>query len=298
MRAVVLGAAGVLGTPIVRRLRAAGWDVTAVTRSGPTGLGDLAGRAFDLTVHLLAYTPADLDVLGTFAPGRVVIVSTGQVYLTTPGLVPPFREADVTGAVRPEPAPGTRDHGNWTYGVGKLRMEQAAEAWERVRLPIVIGAEDRTGRLGAYVARVEDGGPVLVPGSPDQPLRFVWNEDVARLLVEAPPWTGALNWAQPEVLTVRSFVTTLADVLGRPVPPLVPCTDADLAAEGLDDEVSPLVSRWCSVPDPARAVAHAGFSATPFRDALRALLPRLPRPALPTRDAERRVAARLGGQNP
>lgn len=347
---LILGGSGLLGEPAVRAFLAAGARVAVLARGQralPQGVEVLradrrdraalarclGGRRFDLTLDLLAYDADDiaalLDVPG-FEPGRMIAISTGQIYLVTADPRPPFREEDAQRPLIPEPEPGTRDHANWVYGMGKRRMEATLQERCRarglpslaLRIPIVIGAGDPTGRLWAYVERLLDGGPLLVPGRLDQPLRFVWAEDVARLLVTLASHEGdvgiaphegdvgtaphegnvgialqkaevvtALNWAQPDLLTFEGFVTLLAAELGVAPPELLLCTPAELDAAGLDAAVSPYSSRWCSVLDPSRAETLSGFQATPFATALPRVLAGM-RALGPIRDEgyERRAA--------
>jgi nucleoside-diphosphate-sugar epimerase len=326
LRTLVLGASGLLGEPIVRNFHAsgarvkalargerappAGADFIAVDRHDPRALAAaLQHQSFDLTVDLLAYDAPHLQALAAipgFSPGRLIAISTGQVYLVGQGATPPFREPDARSPLLDEPPPGTRAHANWAYGAGKRRMEDALHALFpgalALRIPIVLGARDLTGRLWAYVERIRDGGPLLLPGDPQQPLRFVWAEDVARLLVALAPLPQlppALNWAQPDTLTLASFVTTLAAALGLPAPPLVPCTHEHLASAALDDRVSPFCSRWCSILDPSLAEGLVGFQATPFPRALPLLLAAMehlypaPDEAYEHRAAELNLAATL-----
>lgn len=233
----------------------------------------LAGRRFDFTVDFLAFDAPDIERL-LLVPhtvlGRYVMISTGQVYLVTEGARPPFREEDANRPPIHEPRPGTRAHANWVYGTGKRRAEAALAVLRRthgvrgiaLRLPVVQGGRDHTGRLWAYVERMRDGGPVLVPGALDQPLRFVWTEDVARALVRlAANWPAgpmAYNLAQADLFDFRTFLRKLGAHLGVE-PTVVPCAPEELEPAGLDEDVSPYSGRWCSVPDPSLAVASWGF---------------------------------------
>ncbi len=295
MDVLLLGGTGLLGEPAARALSAAGHAVTVLARGRrPTPEGverieadrrdtdsivrALAGRRFDFTVDFLAYDAADIErllLIPHAALGRLVTISTGQVYLVTEDPRPPFREEDADRPLIPEPEPDTHAWHNWVYGVGKRRMEAMLAGLRQthrlrsmvLRLPVVQGAGDRTGRLWAYVERLRDGGPVIVPGSLDQPLRFVWAEDVARLLVQlAAEWPAApavVNVAQPDAITFREFLVGLAGELGTRATVVV-CGESELHAAGLDAAVSPFTGRWCSVPDPTRLREELAFEATPF----------------------------------
>src|SRR5436190_6924720 len=215
MRILLLGGSGLLSGASLRAFTGAGHDVSVLTRGaravqgpGVTHLrGDrrdadslraaLAGTRFDCTVDFLAFGRSDVERLLAvpgFAPGRLVAISSGQVYLVTAAPEPPFQEeaASEGSASRPhmpEPAAGTRDHDEWKYGMGKRAMEAALAraASERglpalaLRLPVVQGEADRDGsrRLWAWIERMLDGAPVLLPDAGQQLVRFVYAADVA-----------------------------------------------------------------------------------------------------------------------
>lgn len=295
MRVLLLGGSGLLGAPAARALLAAGHAVAVLARGRrgvPAGVESLVadrraddpsfatalrGRHFDLTVDFLAYVASDvarvLDVPG-FHPGRYVMISTGQVYLVAADRRPPFREEDAEKPAMPEPPSGTRDHANWVYGMGKRGAE--AEVGRRgaagldariLRLPVVLGAEDASRRLWAYLQRLRDGGPILLPDGGDAPLRFVWAEDVARLLVRfagglVTP-SRAYNVAMPDETTLRALVTRAAEGIGVR-PRLLAASTESLTAAGIDPAFSPFSGRWCSRPDPARLAAETGFACSAF----------------------------------
>jgi nucleoside-diphosphate-sugar epimerase len=296
-RVLLLGGTGLLGGPAARALRDAGHDVTVLSRGRrgtPEGVrwieadrtdvqalaGALRGERFDLAVDFLAFRGDDVDQalsLPSTGIDRYVLISTGQVYLVATERRPPSREADGLLPLMPEPPPGTRDHDQWEYGTGKREAE--ARLFGRtaarggadlvLRLPVVQGAGDPTRRLWAYLERLLDGGPLLLPGGGDHPVRFVWAEDVARVIASlaggAAPPGRAYNLAQPDEPSLRALIEAAAGLLGV-TPRLVACTPADLAAAGLDHRTSTYSGDWCSRPDPSLAQAELAFRGTPTRE--------------------------------
>lgn len=294
MHILLIGASGLLSGATARAFLGAGADVTALSRGRrplPPGVrpliadredaealrAALRGRTFDFTVDFLAYDAPHVEALfhePIAALGRYVMISTGQVYLVTEHPQPPFAEEAADRPLMAEPEPGTRDHEEWSYGMGKRRAEVALMGLRRshgvrslaLRLPVVQGVEDDSRRLWAYLERMLDGGPVLLPDGGEHRVRFVWNEDVARSLVQLAqrtdwPSERALNLAQPDEPTLREFLTTAARALGV-TPRFIAVAGEQLRAAGFGAAISPYSGRWCSRPDPWRAAALFGAPCT------------------------------------
>jgi nucleoside-diphosphate-sugar epimerase len=333
VRVLILGGTGLMGGPSARAFLDRGHEVVLVTRgSRPAAAGAqarfadradaaslaaaLSGERFDVVVDLLAYDAADVARLFGVPDlrfGRYLVASTGQVYLVASERTPPFREEDASRPAMREPAAGTRDHGQWTYGVGKRAVEAEARARgaahgvpvTALRLPVVQGAGDPSRRLWAYLQRLLDGGPLLLPEGGEHPVRFVWAGDAARAFVtfaEAPPAPEpAYNVAQPDEPTLREFVTAAASAAGV-TPRFVSCSWDEAREAGLDHQFSTYSGAWCSRPDPARAKRDLGFEATPYPawlpGVVRAHLDEpspAPHPGYALRPLELALAARLAG---
>jgi len=297
MRILLLGGSGLLSGAALAAFLDEGHDVFALTRGSRSrparprltaltadrrDAGALAaalrGQRFDFTADFLAYDAADMERLfgvPGFDPGRLAMISSGQVYLVGASVRPPFREADAGSPPIPEPAFGTRDHGEWAYGMGKRAAEVVLRelASERgvpalsLRLPVIQGEADgrASRRLWAWLERMRDGGPVLLPEAGEQRVRFLHAADAARALVtlaglERWPDEPALNLAQPDEPTLREFLGQAAAAAGL-TPRFVTVSAAVLERAGLADTCAPYWGRWCSRPDPSRALELLGFRA-------------------------------------
>lgn len=290
---LLIGGSGFMGHHAAHALLAAGHRVTVLARGehaipeGATPLiadrgdpaslaGTLDGRKFDFSVDFLVYDASDIERLLTVpyaALGRYVMISTGQVYLVTQGGTPPHREEDTDGTVMPEPDRASQDHAQWSYGVGKRRAERALLALRAthgmravaLRLPIVQGEGDSTLRLWAYLERMLDGGPILLPNA-SQVVRYVDARDLATAVVRIaggnPPRSAVYNLAQPDVVPLRDFIHRVADAAGLR-PRFVELGWPELEAAGLDSTASPFSGKWRSIVDPSRAAAEWGFMGTP-----------------------------------
>jgi nucleoside-diphosphate-sugar epimerase len=295
MRILLLGSSGLLSGAALAEFLDEGHDVFALARgshpwparprltaltSDRRDAGALAavlrGERFDFTADFLAYDDADVERLfdvPDFGPGRLAMISSGQVYLVGTSPRPPFVEADADSPPSPEPARGTRDHQEWAYGMGKRAAEAALlqRASSRgvpalsLRLPVIQGEADghASRRLWAWLERMRDGGPVLLPEGGVQRVRFLYAADAARALVrlaglERWPAEPALNLAQPDEPTLREFLEQVAAAAGL-APRFVPVSTAELEGAGLAESCAPYWGRWCSRPDPSRALKVLGF---------------------------------------
>jgi nucleoside-diphosphate-sugar epimerase len=291
MRVLIVGGNRFMGYGLTWRLLAAGHQVTHLNRGltrdpfgerierlpGDRTTGDfarlVAGRSFDAVVDFAAFVGADAASAVETLRGRVghyVFISTGQVYLVREGCPWPAREIDYAGPVMPEPADAA-DKAEWEYGIGKRACEdRLAEAWARnrfpftcLRIPMVDGERDNKRRLEAYLWRILDGGPLIVPEGDLRPVRHVYAGAVVRAIVDLlgkPASFGqAYNLSQDEMPALSELITLFADALGAPTR-LHPVPAEKIRAAGLRvTEVSPYSSVWMSCLDPARARAELGF---------------------------------------
>jgi nucleoside-diphosphate-sugar epimerase len=330
---LLVGGGGFIGSRVAGSLVAAGHRVSVLSRGlapVPPGcesvIADrsdaiaiaraLEGRRFDLTVDFHAMDAADIERLLTVpyaALGRYVMISSGQVYLVTEGAEPPFREDDAAGTVTPEPEPGSADHDQWLYGVGKRRAEHVLAALRgthgvravALRLPIVHGEADPSLRLWAWLERLLDGGPILLPDGGVRPIRHLDVLDVGRVVTWLADHDAsrlmAYNVSPAQSISLRELLERMARVAGV-TPRFVEVPWSELRAAGLDEGCLPYAGRWASVLDPARVAGEWGFVATRIDD----WLPRITRwhlehrpaashPGYARRAVERELGARLAG---
>jgi len=270
----------------------------------------LGGRSFDAAVDMIAMRGADTrDAIQALEGrvGRFVHISTGSVYLVRQGCPAPAREEDYDGPLILPPPASSWEHREWEYGVGKRECEDAlAEARAargfpavRLRMPIVHGPRDPSGRLAGYVARLADGGPLLVPEEPGAPLRHLYAADVVEGVVRAMTVAeagSAYNVASDDLWSHRGFVARVAELMGVDAR-VVQLPRVRLVAAGLFPACAPFASPWMSILDNARAKADLGLSPLGFEGFLPrlvgGLLARPPEPTaafLAQRASERRLA--------
>jgi len=188
MNVLVIGGNRFMGLGLVWRMLCGSHRVTLLNRGNlPDPFGDrverirvdrstdafdhaLAGRTFDRAIDFAGFSADDASRTARVLAGRVghfVFISTGQVYLVREGCPLPAREDDYDGPTMTQ-APSPADHEDWVYGIGKRGAEDvlataAGLPTTRLRLPMVNGELDHKRRIEAYVWRILDGGPLVVP---------------------------------------------------------------------------------------------------------------------------------------
>jgi 2'-hydroxyisoflavone reductase len=146
-------------------------------------LGALAGRTWDAVVDVAAYHPAvvqiSVDALGA-SVGRYLFVSTVSVYADQ--RVPPVEGAPVLQLEDPS------DSSPDSYGARKAACEDVvvgalADRATIVRPGLIVGPHDPTDRFSYWPRRIAEGGTVLAPGEPSDPLQFIDVRDLAAFML-------------------------------------------------------------------------------------------------------------------
>lgn len=191
-RALVLGGAGFVGVAACKELMRRGIETIAAGRKDrPYGTftsymafdradeeqlaGALAHVQPDVLLDFACYMPADvLAVARQFKGERYVFVSTG-VYPNLDGR--PAREEDFVPLEGDPPA--ALDYMDGKRWCETMLARSADLPWTVIRPPAVFGPADHTLRIAAYIQRVADGGPVLVPlESYERQASIAWVKDI------------------------------------------------------------------------------------------------------------------------
>ena len=294
MQVLVIGGSRFIGLTVVQRLLMDGHRVTLLNRgqtADPFGtrvsrvIGDrsdpqvlqraVARREFDAVIDVIAFREEDTRAAVEKLAGRIghfIHVSTASVYLIRDRILAPFREEDFSGRLAPKTEAGGS---SWTYAYHKRRCELAlAHAWEAeqfpftaLRLPMVVGPGDYTGRAQAYLERLVDGGPLILPDGGLNSWGFLWVADVAEAvaanLMNSNSFGRAYNLAQREVVSLRQFAEGAAAALGLR-PTLVAVPSEWLARLNLGTAFSPYTHDHDIVLDTSAAQRDLLFEPTPF----------------------------------
>jgi nucleoside-diphosphate-sugar epimerase len=296
-RALVLGGAGFIGVAACKELMRRGVETIAAGRKErPYGVFTsyvafdrtdeqqlrraLEQVAPDILLDLACYQPNEVAaVVRNFKGTRYIFISTG-VYPDLHGK--PARESDFIPLTGEPPS-------NLDYREGKRWCETmlAREPdfpWTVIRPPAVFGAADHTRRIAAYIQRVADGGPVLVPAETyNWQAGLAWVKDVGFVCALAcDPRREATRRAYNvalEGVTLRDLIEAIARAMG------VPARIHPVPYAELPDDASPYG------PDPKRSAGYVlerarrelGFEPSALEDALAETLAwyRVERPSHP-----------------
>ena len=234
----------------------------------------------DVLLDLACFTPAEIEVtMRIFKGERYVFVSTG-VYPHLNGR--PAREEDFV-PLEGDP-PDTLDYLEGKRWCETALARSSAFPWTVIRPPAVFGPADHTLRIAAYMQRVEDGGPLLVPvESYERQAGLAWVKDIGYACALACDLRRDLTRkaynAAFEGVSVRSLIEAIARVMGKPA------RIHPVPFEELPEGASPYG------PDPRRSAGYVldrarkelGFEPSALEDALAETLAwyRVARPSHP-----------------
>jgi 2'-hydroxyisoflavone reductase len=253
MRLLVLGGTSFVGRAIVEEGVARGWDVATFNRGRGAwahpeveqivgdrlvadDLAELTGRAWDLVADTWAGAPrAARDSAQVLEPhaAHYTYISSCSVYAPPPP--PGLTEATATVAADP-------DAERTEYAADKRGAELAVAAAfgpDRtlvLRPGLILGPHEDVGRLPFWLSRIAEGGEVLAPGPPDQPLQLIDARDLARFALDAAARreAGVFNTVSRRGhTTMRGLLEAAVAVTGSGAT-LAWATPAEIAEAGLE----------------------------------------------------------------
>jgi 2'-hydroxyisoflavone reductase len=236
MKLLILGGTRFLGRHLVSAAQERNHDVTLFNRGQTNpGLfpgvaelhgdrdGDLqvlSGRTWDAVIDTCGYVPRVVGASAEFLAGAVphyTFISTLSVYgdLDEAGI-------DESAPVTTIDDESTEEVTGETYGALKVLCEQAVaeqypDASLIIRPGLIVGPYDPTDRFTYWPVRIDRGGEVLAPGTPDTPVQIVDVRDLAEwtiAMVEESA-TGVYNATGPdEKLPFAQVLETCRAVAG------------------------------------------------------------------------------------
>jgi 2'-hydroxyisoflavone reductase len=296
MRLLVLGGTRFVGWAVAVGAVQLGWDVTTFNRglSGTDVVGVRAVRGdrtqaddvarlasagpWDAVIDTSGFVPREvLAVCELLEPvtARYVFMSTVSVYRGWPA--EPLSEGSEVLYCSPDAGPDYGEDvedGPTKYGYQKSGCELAvaqtlgAARSTVLRPGVILGPREYVGRLPWWLRRIDAGGQVLAPGSPDRSIQPVDVRDLAAFALAAAERSlaGTFNVAAPiGVETFGGMLDACVEDTG---------SGAELVWVGDDQLVAAGVRQWSEMPlwrtfpgvwrvSPSAALA-AGLSCRPL----------------------------------
>lgn len=235
MRILILGGTRFLGRRVAEDLAAAGHELTLLSRrpcgalpgarqicaERRAGLVTLQGSRFDLVLDFICYDSAGLEQLAaSIVAERYVLISSTWVPRLWSG-----SSADEL-ASGPTPAAAKLPDVTLNYLSGKLRAEHALAQLRQtgcdavsLRLPIMLGEGDHTGRMDFYRSRLADGGPLIAVGGGRNHAQIAVMADLAQAIMRWSSETDISRFPVWEALpgagrSVRTIIESMAAAAG------------------------------------------------------------------------------------
>jgi 2'-hydroxyisoflavone reductase len=203
LRILVLGGTGYIGPHLVTHALARGHTVTLFNRgqtnpslfpgveklvgdrSTPDGHAALRGRQWDVVYDLPTGVPSWITNAAAVLTGNVqqyVYVSSTAAYKDL------TRSFPTEDSPAQDPAPLDATAQSAAYGPRKVACERLVrEAFGAgatvVRPGLIVGPGDLTDRFTYWPVRIERGGEILAPGTPDDPAQWIDVRDLTEWMV-------------------------------------------------------------------------------------------------------------------
>ena len=231
MRLLVLGGTAFLGRALVDTALERGHEVTLFNR-GRTNpelfpeaerlrgdrnedLSALDGREWNAVVDVATFLPRAVRLATETLRDRVdryVFVSSISAYADFS--TPASEDSPLAQLEHPE-SESIEDYGPLKAECERLAREAFDERALVVRPGLIVGPHDPTDRFTYWPRRVAEGGPMLAPAPPDQPVQFIDVRDLGEWIVAAAESgrSGAYN-ATGEPTTFEALLDACMRVSG------------------------------------------------------------------------------------
>src|SRR5688500_17271357 len=274
MRLLVLGGTRFLGRALVESALARGHELTLFNRGRTNAdlfpeaekirgdrtldLSLLAGREWDAVLDVATFLPRVVRLSVEALEGRVgryVYVSSISAYADP--TTPPIEGAPVA-ELDDRDAEDVEHYGALKAACEQIVLDAFGERTLVVRPGLIVGPNDPTDRFTYWPRRIAEGGRVLAPAPPDQPVQFIDVRDLADWMVSATEaqLDGVYN-ATGDTMSFQQLLDECRRVSG----------DAEVVWAPAEQLVAAGVGEWMELP---LWIVTPAFSATHRTDVAKA----------------------------
>jgi len=234
----------------------------------------LKNKKFDVVINTICFSEEDAYFsykLFKDTTDHFIVISSAAVYLLNPEIYIPYGEEDALLEV----SKFYKESEKHRYGYGKREADiyfltkytRADFPCTILRLPIVVGEKDYTGRLATYFCQIEEDHSIILPDGGQNLWGFLYVEDLAnfvlKILKNKKAFGKAYNLSQKEGVSLRQLLIKMGRLIGK-IPKLVDIPSSFLIKTPLGLNFSPLYSSQHILLDISNAINDFGFNPTPF----------------------------------
>ncbi len=242
----------------------------------------LKGKKFDVVINTICFSEKDAYnsyILFKESTEHFINISSASVYLLNPDLYIPFKEED---ALLDIPI-YYKESDKHKYAFGKreadiyflTKFARTNFPCTIIRLPIVIGENDYTGRIATYYKQIEEEHPIILPDGGNNLWGFVYVKDVAKFITKILKNKKALgnvyNLSMIEGITLRQLIIKIGKLIEK-VTKIIDIPSTYLLKTPLGLNFSPLYSSHHIFLDISKAIRDFDFIPTPFEKCLKNII--------------------------
>lgn len=234
----------------------------------------LKGKKYDVVINTICFSEEDGYLsykIFKDSAEHFIVISSAAVYLLNPDIYVPYSEEDALLEI-PKYYRESEKH---RYGYGKREADiYFLTKYTRtnfpctiLRLPVVLGENDYSGRLETYFCQIKDEHSIILPDGGQNLWGFLYVKDISnfilKILKNKKSFGKVYNLAQKEGITLRQLLLKMAKLIGK-TPKLIDIPSSFLIKTPLGLNFSPLYSSHHILLDTSQAVKDFDFMPTPF----------------------------------
>lgn len=242
----------------------------------------LKGKDFDVVINNICFSEQDAFQSYKLFKDKTehfITISSAAVYLLNPDIFIPYKEEEAMYDIKKY----YKESEKHRYGYGKREADlyflakniRANFPCTIIRLPVVVGEKDYTGRIATYYCQIEEDHTIILPDGGQNLWGFIYVKDIAdfilQILKNKKSFGKVYNLSQREGVTLRQLILNIGKLIGK-VPKIIDIPSSYLIKTPLGINFSPLYSSQHVLLDISQAINDFNFKPTPFLKWLKVLI--------------------------